>query len=85
MKNLRKLFFCTGLCMAFAFGLFIADANSQASIPPATEIGGGDGGGGDQYCHHNHNFNMGGGTNFCLNHDCSYLPNAKGSTFAVCR
>jgi hypothetical protein len=28
---------------------------------------------------------MGGGTNFCLNHDCSYLPNAKGSTFAVCR
>ena len=46
MKNLRKLFFCTSLCVVLSYGLFIPNANSQASIPLATEIGDGEGKGG---------------------------------------
>ena len=85
MKNLRKLFFCTSLCMAFAFGLFIADANSQASIPPATEIGDGDfSGGGRAKCHHNTAYQEGGKTSFCNGAVCVGESDSVGNNFKKC-
>ena len=85
MKNLRKLFFCTSLCMAFAFGLFIADANSQASIPPATEIGGGNGGGSRVRCYMNVTQLDGSTAAVCVSPSyCRILENYTGSILTDC-